>query len=148
MRKYSMLYHSVLFIFILILISSDLIEFHCIYFLLIIFERAGARCTVMRFLIWWLVGDPVLARSIHSVSVIRLSKNSFFLLIVKRTHLHLTTLFIRQGCKCIITVSDYSWKSENRHKGQKRAISSLVSFFFFSLDSGQLQISRKTYGWS
>lgn len=33
----------------------------------------------MRLLISWLIGDPVLARSVHSVSVIRFSKNRFFL---------------------------------------------------------------------
>lgn len=125
---------AVVFIFIHVLMSSDLIEFHCIYFLLIIYERDGARCTVMRFLISWLVGDPVLARSVHSVSVIRHSKNSlfffYFLLIGKRrTHLHLMTFFIGQGWECIVTVSDQLWKYKNRQKDQKRSISSLVSLF-------------------
>lgn len=84
---------------ICILMSSDLIEFPCTWFLLIIIERDGTTHSVVGFLTRRLLDGSVPTRPINADSATGVSKHLFFVFIlVKSIHLH-STLFSQRRCE-------------------------------------------------
>lgn len=114
-----------------ILMSSDVMEFPCTWFLLIIIERDGARHAVVGFLIRWLLDSLVLRKPINSHSAIGLSKClDFFILVKRRVHLHLTALFSQRRYQGVFSLYCFRVTHENIRtviKGQKKSMSSPVS---------------------
>ena len=114
-----------------ILMSSDLTEFPCTWFLLIIIARGGARHTVVGFLIRWLLDGPVLTRQINSDSAIGLWE-CLGVLFLWRVHLYLTALFSQRGYQGVFSMLQFQTTHGNMnwHKGSEEK--SIKSSIFLS----------------